>query len=162
MREDFCYNLKFRTPQGVLFVSQLPCIPENEKSIDFEKYIVYNITERGETMCSVNQLQLITKEVAKLSADILKDKLDSVILYGSYARGDFDEESDIDMMILADVPVAECWQYTQTIADKMTDMELLYNIIISVHVVSSAVFNQYMNDLPFYRNVDREGIRIAV
>ena len=113
-------------------------------------------------MCSVNQLQLITKEIAKLSADILKEKLDSVILYGSYARGDYDEESDIDMMILAEVPVSECWQYTQTIADKMTDMELLYDIIISVHVVSSPVFKQYMNDLPFYRNVDREGIRIAV
>lgn len=113
-------------------------------------------------MCSVNQLQLITKEVAKLSADILKDKLDSVILYGSYARGDYDEESDVDMMVLADVPVADCWRYTQSIADKMTDTELLYDTIVSVHVVSSEVFEQYMNDLPFYRNVDREGVRIAV
>lgn len=113
-------------------------------------------------MCSVNQLQLITKEVAKLSVDVLEDKLDSVILYGSYARGDFDEESDIDMMILADVPAADCWKYTRTIADKITDMELLYDIIISVHVVSSDVFERYLNDLPFYENVDREGIRIAV
>lgn len=26
-------------------------------------------------------------------------KLDAVILYGSYARGDFDAESDIDIMV---------------------------------------------------------------
>ncbi len=113
-------------------------------------------------MCSLNQLQLITKEVAKLSAETLKEKLDSVILYGSYARGDYDEESDIDMMILADVPAEDCWKYTQALADRMTDTELMYDIIISVHVVSADVFAQYMNDLPFYRNVNREGIRIAV
>ena len=31
---------------------------------------------------------------------ILGDKLDKVILYGSYARGDYNEHSDVDIMIL--------------------------------------------------------------
>ena len=38
----------------------------------------------------------------------LGDKLDKVILYGSYARGDYDDESDIDIMVLADIPREAC------------------------------------------------------
>jgi len=113
-------------------------------------------------MCTVNQLQLITQEVAKQANKVLGDKLDSVILYGSYARGDYDEQSDIDMMILAHISPEQCWQYTEAISDRMTDTELLYDTVISVHVVASDVFERYLNDLPFYGNVDREGIRIAV
>lgn len=32
--------------------------------------------------------------------DILHDKLTKIILYGSYARGDYKENSDIDIMVL--------------------------------------------------------------
>ena len=113
-------------------------------------------------MCSENQLHQITCAIATIAAESLQNNLDSVILYGSYARGDYDEQSDIDMMILAHIPPEQCWQYTNSIAGKMTDLELHYDVIISVHVVSSAVFHRYMNDLPFYANVNREGIRIAV
>ncbi len=113
-------------------------------------------------MCTENQLQLITREVARFASETLQNSLDSVILYGSYARGDYDEQSDIDIMILAHITPEQCWQYTNTIAEKMTDLELKYDIVISVHVVSSDVFHRYVNVLPFYGNVNREGIRIAV
>ena len=35
---------------------------------------------------------------------IYKSHLKSVILYGSYARGDYTVDSDIDIMILVDLP----------------------------------------------------------
>ena len=34
--------------------------------------------------------------------ELLGDRLKKVILYGSYARGDYSENSDIDIMILTD------------------------------------------------------------
>ena len=37
--------------------------------------------------------------------------LKSVILYGSYARGDYTPESDVDIMILVDLPDDELDQY---------------------------------------------------
>lgn len=37
--------------------------------------------------------------------------LKSVILYGSYARGDYTPESDVDIMILVDLPDDEIDQY---------------------------------------------------
>lgn len=113
-------------------------------------------------MCDKNQLHAITTTVAAKSAELLNTKLQTVILYGSYARGDYDEQSDIDIMILADIPADLCWKYTSLLADCLTDLELCYDVVISAHIVSSSVFDDYRHALPFYRNVDQEGIRIAV
>jgi len=46
----------------------------------------------------------ISQKVMQAARDTLGDKLEKVIIYGSYARGDYDHESDIDFFILADVP----------------------------------------------------------
>ena len=49
-------------------------------------------------MCSQSVLNKITAKIVKAAKDSLGDVLDKVILYGSYARGDYDEGSDIDIM----------------------------------------------------------------
>jgi len=46
-------------------------------------------------MCSQSILNEITNKVVRAARECLGDKLDRVILYGSYARGDYDDESDI-------------------------------------------------------------------
>ena len=51
-------------------------------------------------------LQYLT-EVRKIYGSHLK----SVILYGSYARGDYTKDSDIDIMILVDLPDANSKEY---------------------------------------------------
>ena len=48
-------------------------------------------------MCTKAQLTQITKEVSEGIQNMLGDKLQNIILYGSYARGDNDDESDIDI-----------------------------------------------------------------
>ncbi len=113
-------------------------------------------------MCTKNQLEIITQAVATLAKDVLKEKLVSVILYGSYARGDYDTESDIDILVIADVPMEKCWDYNLRFIEGTTDLELENEIVISTHVVQEDNFNQYQNVLPFYRNVVKEGIKIAV
>ena len=44
--------------------------------------------------------QAIWEELAEGMANILGDKLEAVILYGSYARGTQDAESDIDIALI--------------------------------------------------------------
>ncbi len=113
-------------------------------------------------MCTRNQLDIITSTVAGSAKKLLNKNLVSVILYGSYARGDFDDESDIDIMIIADIPADECWNYNVQLINELTDFELENGIVISTHIVQAENFNQFKNTLPFYRNVTREGIKIAV
>lgn len=46
------------------------------------------------------QIQTILQSYAAWVKEILGDTVRKIILYGSYARGDYTESSDIDMMIL--------------------------------------------------------------
>ena len=49
-------------------------------------------------MCTRSELQALLREVSHASSKLYGDKLNKIILYGSYARGDQTEESDIDIM----------------------------------------------------------------
>jgi len=53
-------------------------------------------------MMSYSMKELLDKYIAKIKK-IYGTHLQEVILYGSYARGDFKEDSDIDIMILLDI-----------------------------------------------------------
>ena len=46
----------------------------------------------------------VTQQVVNAAKDTLGDRLNKLILFGSYARGDFDDDSDIDFFVLADIP----------------------------------------------------------
>ena len=88
--------------------------------------------------------------------------MDCLILFGSYARGDYDDESDIDIMILADIDSAEVNAYTRKIYDRIYETELDTDCVLSLCVVPQDRFHRFKETLPFYRNVEREGVKIAV
>ena len=113
-------------------------------------------------MCTKNELSVILKEIAQCARDTFQDKLDSVILYGSYARGDYNKDSDVDIMILVkDIPAEELWRFRAPVSEKSSELGLRYDILITPLIKDVDTFKKYLNVLPFYRNVDREGIRIG-
>ena len=100
----------------------------------------------------------ISEKVIQAAKDSLGAKLDRVILYGSYARGDYDNESDIDFIIIANVPQEEAGRWRDSIYDRIPNIDLDYDIIVSVKVTGSTVFYEYIDTLPFYMNVIKEGV----
>ncbi len=112
-------------------------------------------------MCTQNQLQQVLEAVASDAKTVLSEKLDCVILFGSYARGDYDSQSDIDVMILADIDNCDVNSYTRQIYDKIYERETEVDCVLSLCIVPQDRFYRFKEILPFYRNVDREGIRIA-
>lgn len=58
--------------------------------------------KQGYIMCTKSELKIVLQEVENASKQLYGDKLNKIILYGSYARGDNTEESDIDIMIILD------------------------------------------------------------
>ena len=112
-------------------------------------------------MCNKSVLDEITITVVNAAKESLGERLDKVILYGSYARGDFDEYSDIDIMILADIQRENAYSTKSRIRDIIGDIDLLHNVVLSIHVVDCATFYQFMNDLPFYSNVNKEGVLLS-
>lgn len=113
-------------------------------------------------MCSKNDLQFILSEIAKTARETFGEHLDSVILYGSYARGDYTPESDVDIMILVkDIAPEELWRYKKSIIRKESELGLDYDLLISAYVKDIETFNKYLDVLPFYQNVMKEGIKVA-
>lgn len=114
-------------------------------------------------MCTKSELDKILKQFAKKSQDIFGDKLIEVILFGSYARGDYDEESDVDIAILADVAQGSETSYYPQIVKAMgeIDEEFGYAVLLAPVVISSQLFDEWKDDLPFYKNVASEGVRIV-
>ena len=111
-------------------------------------------------MCSKTVLDEITGKVTQAARTALREKLDKVILYGSYARDDYDDESDIDIVILADIPIEQRWQTYLEISELTGYLGLDFDTIVSIHVIDCATFYQYINDLPFYMNVMKDGVVI--
>ena len=112
-------------------------------------------------MCSQATLNQITSQVVSAVKNSLGNKLDKVILYGSYARGDYDDESDIDIMVLADIPREDCWKEHLKISDLTWELDLEHDVLVSVHVTDCATFYKFINDLPFYSNVLRDGVVLS-
>ncbi len=112
-------------------------------------------------MCSKNELSELLAIVASELKKIFKSDLHSVILYGSYARGDFDEDSDVDIMILLDLPKEEISSFKEKIDRLCGDLLYDYGIVVSITERDIETYNRYVDILPFYKNIKREGVKIA-
>lgn len=89
---------------------------------------------------------------------ILGENLKQVILYGSYARGDYTEDSDIDIMVLTTLTDKEIEQIETEIYDLTFDYLMDYGVDISVVIKNEEQFNYWLGALPFYDNVRKEGM----
>lgn len=112
-------------------------------------------------MCTKNQLDEIIGRVVAFSKEVFGEKFQSVILYGSYARGDYDEESDIDIMIMVDMSREELNQYRTVFSEFFSNINLENEVFLTSKLQSKSYFNQWQNVMPFYQNVMREGIMYA-
>ncbi|MDR2546519.1 MAG: nucleotidyltransferase domain-containing protein [Lachnospiraceae bacterium] len=106
------------------------------------------------------RINAVISEVVHATKDTLGDRLEKVILFGSYARGDYDSESDMDICILADVPRAETTKWRRDINKRIYGIDLKYNLLVSLHVINSGIFYNHVDVLPFYRNVLQEGVEV--
>ena len=89
---------------------------------------------------------------------ILGKNLKQVILYGSYARGDYTEDSDIDIMVLTTLTDKEIEQIETEIYDLAFDYLMDYGVDISVVIKNEEQFNYWLGALPLYDNVRKEGM----
>ena len=112
-------------------------------------------------MCTKNQLNEITQKVAQESKKIFGSSLNSVILFGSYARGDYDEDSDIDVLILVDLPSNELSNYRTHIDSLCGNLLLEYGIVVSAIEKDTETYHRYASVLPFYKNIEKDGVKIA-
>jgi len=114
-------------------------------------------------MCTKAQALEILQRAYSMCNSALDNCVHEAYLYGSYARGDFHEESDIDILLTAaiDLDVLSEYKTQHIIADICSRLSLEYDVTVSITVKPTAHFNKFLYDLPYYRNVVNEGIRYA-
>lgn len=112
-------------------------------------------------MCTQNQLNIVLKKISEIYKSVYGEKLVRVILYGSYARGDFSNESDLDIVALVHGDRMQLQEQLKNVWDQTCDLELKYEIVLSPAVIPYEEFEKYKTDLPYYKNIADEGVNIV-
>lgn len=108
-----------------------------------------------------SELKQILDELLKYVTPIFSEKLKRVILFGSYARGDYDEESDIDVMFLIDDDSKILHsKYRKAVCIVESDIGLKHDILLCSVLQNEHDFYECVNGIPFYKNVEKEGVTI--
>ena len=85
------------------------------------------------------------------------DRLKGVVLYGSEARGDAEEDSDIDIFVLLEGPIS-FWADTRKIIETIYEFQLEIDRVIHAAPVDVDDFNA--GEFAVYRNARKEGISV--
>ena len=108
-------------------------------------------------MCSANKMNEINRQMLDCYRETYGADLRSVILYGSYARGDFDDESDIDYTAIVDGDRRELQQKLKSVWARSAELGMENDVVISPTVIPESEYEQYKEILPYYRNIMEEG-----
>ena len=104
----------------------------------------------------------LTKDIYNSVKQIYGDDLVKVILYGSYARGDYNNDSDIDILALVNYDDKTIWKFRDKLISAMVKLDDKYSVYTSIKTNSIDHFNYWKDDMPYYKNVIKDGREINV
>ena len=100
--------------------------------------------------------ETITNELVNGLIELFGAKLEQVILYGSFARGDADEESDIDVAVILSAALSP--DIMERFIAFNAELDLKYNKVFSIIDINRDDIQKWGTIVPFYKNINREGI----
>lgn len=102
---------------------------------------------------------VLMRSLSKMCAQlygIYGDSMHKVLLYGSYARGEQTSESDVDIALILRNGNPD--DLHDKMVDLVVDYELDLAVTLSVVPIELDQYLEWKNTLPFYKNIDKEGI----
>jgi len=100
-------------------------------------------------------LQLFVKSLKEKYGD----KVEKVVLFGSVARGEDKEDSDVDVLIITNY---DSFKMQKLVSEIVVDILLKTGIYVSAKVLTLEEFN-FLREInsPFYKSVMEEGITVG-
>ena len=112
-------------------------------------------------MNAMPHMEEICRRVVEAYRKAYGDDIEAIYLYGSYARGDFDEDSDIDFAAIVKGERLDLQKKRWQLWSDANKIDLEFDVLTSPMIISSEIFNEYKNEVGYYGNVFKEGIRLA-
>lgn len=108
-------------------------------------------------MRTLEDIKDLAIEIKRFLIDKYGDDIKQVIVYGSFARGEATEASDIDMMVIIDDSI-NAVDVENELSDFLFDILLDRKELISVFAIPESIYNNYNS--PFILNTKAEGVAI--
>ena len=102
----------------------------------------------------IEQAVEILKEKIPLN---MKNHVKKIVIYGSCARGDYTENSDIDVAILTDCDRLQVKKYDDLLMDIVTDIAMETNIIVEYTCIPENEFMEKKAWYAYFKNIEKEG-----
>ena len=107
---------------------------------------------RGDSMLTNTMKEDLTQGLV----DIFSDSILAIILYGSVARNDNTDESDIDIVIIIKNEMDDATK--ERFIHWSAELDLRYDRVFSIIDIQEENMEKWGNVLPFYQNIQKEGI----
>lgn len=115
---------------------------------------------KSKSVIKDSNLYNLLNEIEDGLKQIYGDKLRKIILYGSYAREQEASGSDLDLMVLLDLPDKEIEGTNEEVLELTVDLTTRYGIFISIVKNNVNFFNEWVDTLPYFKNIISDGIDI--
>lgn len=103
-------------------------------------------------------IEPIVREFKAALQALYGERLQEIILYGSYARGDYDEESDIDLMVVLTDEEVNTYKEIVKLSDLTLASILKHGMAVSALPTPAKRFLHSYG--PVYQNARREGVSV--
>ncbi len=102
----------------------------------------------------------LKKTVVTELSSIIRDDCRQIILYGSYARGDYTEDSDVDIAILTDSNREEAKKYNSQLDDLSTQIGMDTLLIVNFVCLPYKEYLEKKSWYPFFMNIAKDGVTL--
>ena len=126
-----------------------------------KRLLQYNLRRRGRQVCTEAQINRVLKAMVECYRAVYGDEIVDIMLYGSYARGDYEQDSDVDIVAVVHGERVELQKKLRAVWDVSAELGLENDIVLSPTVIPYDEFVKYRQTLPYYRNIAREGRKIG-
>ena len=111
-------------------------------------------------MLSLNEtlIENIKKDIVRMVKNLMDTELIKIILYGSCARGDYTDDSDMDIALLTKCDRANAKMYGDSLALIATELAMKYFVVVNLVCLPYQEFIEKKSWYAYFQNIDREGI----
>ena len=112
-------------------------------------------------MCTRAQLKDITSQLVDVYRNIYGDDIVEILIYGSYVRKEETDQSDVDIVAIVKGNRLDLQKKLKIVWDISADIGLENDVVVSPTVVPFDEFEKYREILPYYMNIEKEGIKVG-